>query len=222
MEVGVGRRPPAVLQGERYGLNNDERVKCTFSVSNPLNEHTCDATVLLDDDGRAMSELTLPVRKAIQLGLEPQQKGMKKSSNDADRTMTCIPQVFVEGQFIGEGVAEIVGAWLTAQVHEREYMDYIRAQPNKPADEKTTSISTSSTPSIPSTTNKRRKDDSPPPSPKDSATKKPLRVKLSPVRLDKRDDRVVIGASGQKKLGIKVSVPDGWAEIEALELEEEN
>lgn len=160
----------------------------TMSVSSApspfpiLKINTRDATVLFGGE----SELRLPARKAIQLGLHPQKKGMKRAKPDADHhIMTCVPQVFVEGKFVREGVEEIVGAYLTAQVDEREYPAYItkHGQPNNTPDDQATSPAN------------KRKDSSTPPSPKaNSSSKEPL------------CDCIVIGVAGQKKLGIKVAM----------------
>ena len=243
-------RPPAKLSGEVYGLQDDVRVKCKFEISNSLVPGVSfDATLLIDDG--AMSELTLPARKVIQLGLQPVGKltKTKGSNNQRDLVYTLAPQVLVKGTFIRDGQSEEVEALLECKVHKTEYdAELAKGGAGTVAGSAPVAAAAAAAAAAPSPLSGQKRAApaaaaaaspaskkqhmaagnaatavaSPSTPPPATAALPP--IKLSPVRHRgdlQREDRVVIGARGAFKLGFKVNVKDCCLELEEVELDED-
>lgn len=131
---GAFTRRPAKLRGEEYGQANDERVKTPFEIINPNSGRHLTAIVLIDTG--AMSEITLPARKVVQLGLQPVEGAERKtkgSNNLQSVVLTLTPQVWVKGVLTRDNKEEEVKALLTCQVHKAEYDECKRDMANDAA-----------------------------------------------------------------------------------------
>jgi len=218
---------PATMSGEMYGFVEDVRVKCKFEISNPQSGVCFDAILLIDDG--AMSEITLPARKVIQLGLEPYGKPLrtKGSNNVTDHVYTLVPQVMVKGIFTRDGQPEEVSAVLEVKVHKREYDAAVAEAASSASKKRARSPSQTGTPKGKQKTRREMQSSSsssvPELSSSSFSSSSPPVIKLSPVRHrgdPAREDRVVIGARGAFKLGFKV-VKQCCLELEEVELEED-
>lgn len=213
-------RSPARLFGDVYGLQNDKRVKCLFEVSNPQSSVHFNATLLIDDG--AMSELTLPARKIIQLGLMP--AGLptraKGSGNHFSMVYTLVPQVLLKATFIRDGQPEEIQALLECKVYKDEFDAAMAARAGS-----STRGASASAASAASPVSKKERPAAPFTPPRAGAASSALPpIKLSPIRHRadlKREDRVVIGANGAAKLGFKINVKDCCLELEEVELEQD-
>jgi hypothetical protein len=109
---------------------HDERIRAQFTISNYIHPHhyTMHAELLVDSG--AMTELRLPARKVLQLGLRPLGRPVfsRGTTNHVCFVMIFSP-VLVKVTFNREGVEETVEAYLDVKCDKREYDDLVAAQP---------------------------------------------------------------------------------------------
>eukprot|EP01038_Epipyxis_sp_PR26KG_P018458 gene18458-26026_t len=212
-------RPPALPQrGEAvpYTSNvyevKDDRIRVECEILNL--ENSFSFTALAMCDGGASSEITLPARKIIQLGLKP--FGKSKSSrgltnNDVKQTLTFAPSVSVKMQFIRQSENEVYeerSALLVVCCHRDEYEECMR---NSIPCLDTTTLSSHGN----LLSSKRKASDI-----SDSSSSnviEPKIIKLSPVshRPTKLpNQRVVLGHNGLHKLCVHGNFVEGVLEIE--------
>lgn len=208
---------PRVQGGGLYRIN-DERVRCKFTIKNHVSSSAClMMPAELTVDSGAQSELKLPGRKVVQLGLMPfgGPRRVRGSTNHFGEVLN-FSGVLVSATFDRDGSSETVEAYLTVRANKREYEEAL-ANDNQQAQQRPP-LETTEEPPLETTgeppRQRRRTEGS-----FSSASSGVTEIRLSPVRhrpTDKPDEQAVIGIEGLKKLRLHLN-----GELQQLEIEEE-
>mmetsp|Transcript_23951 Transcript_23951/g.28971 ORF Transcript_23951/g.28971 Transcript_23951/m.28971 type:complete len:332 (-) Transcript_23951:285-1280(-) len=226
LERGVLPRVPST-DGGVYRVT-DERVRCAFDIKSEISSTECrilPAELLIDSGAR--SELKLPGRKVVQLGLRQlgQSKKVRGSTNHSAEVIN-FTSVTVSASFFRNGSEEKVEASLAVRADKAEYVaakaeydaicaERVRAQ--KAAALRTTDENSQRFYTDPPCRKRKRPSLSSSPPPLENIKE----IKLSPVQhrpAGRPDEQAVLGIEGMKKLGLHLNSEEQQLEIE----EEEN
>lgn len=209
---------PRIQGGVLYRIN-DERIRCEFTLKNHLSSSQCllMPTELMVDSG-AQSELKLPGRKIVQLGLRRvgRPSRVRGSSTNHESEVLNFAPILVSATFDRGGSSETVEAYLSVRSDKNEYEEALaHANRREQTDniQQRPRLETSEEPPR----QRRRTESTASPS---SAPPRITEIRLSPVRhrpRDKPDEQAVIGMEGLKKLRLHIN-----GELQQLEIEEED
>ncbi|KAL7581174.1 hypothetical protein ACA910_005963 [Epithemia clementina (nom. ined.)] len=209
-----GSLPRIQPDGQVYRIH-DDRIRAAFTIASrptPGGRSYTMATELLVNSG-AQSELKLPARKVVQLGLRQVGNPLRTtgSTNHSGMVLNFEP-VLVTASFDRNGVQEIVENYLAVRCDKKEYDDYVAANATVAGESSQQGLSTplqgaavattttaTSTPTLTTTANVA------------------ISIQLSPAkhRPSPRQE-AVIGIDGLKKLRLHLN-----CELQQLEIEEE-
>jgi predicted aspartyl protease len=214
----VAVRPRGVLprvesQGTVY-KPNDERIRAEFTLSSTNDRNATRYTMsaeLLVDSG-ASTELKLPARKVLQLGLRPcgRPVACRGSTSDQVRFAQVFSPVFVQVTFTRDAVEETVEAYLSVKCDKAEYDALVAVGNSGGSDPFSTPAAQASAAT---------------PGPSAAGNQEPItEIRLSPVKhrpIDAPLQQAVIGMDGLKKLHLHLNCEDQRLEIEEDEVLEE-
>jgi hypothetical protein len=204
---------PRIAAGGLYRIH-DERIRAEFTITNRISPSRCYTmpAELLVDSG-AQSELKLPARKVVQLGLEPfgPPTNIRGTTNHVSMVLN-FPPVLVKATFDRNGVRETVQNYLAVRCDKNDYDALIAANAVQ---------------QVANTGNQPREPDSATPEQQRSnaagttlSDSGPItEIRLSPARHRPRsrpDEQAVMGIDGLKKLRLHLN-----CERQQLEIEEE-
>jgi predicted aspartyl protease len=206
---------PRVQGGGLYRIN-DERVRCKFTIKNHVSSSEClmmPAELMVDAGAR--SELKLPGRKVVQLGLMPI-RGLRRVRGSTNHfgEVSNFAGVIVSATFDRDGSSETVEAYLTVHANTQEYEEALANGTDQQA------ASTPQRPPLETTgepPRQRRRTEGSPSSGSTGVTE----IRLSPVThrpRDKPDEHAVIGIEGLKNLRLHINCERQQLEIEEEEL----
>ena len=211
-------RPRGVLPGIQGGglyRISDERVRSQFIIKNQISPSRCLTmpAELMVDSG-AQSELKLPARKIVQLGLTRVGPPMnvRGSTNHVGAVLNFSP-VLLSATFDRDGFSETVEAYLTVRADKDEYEEALaNANSVEQADD------TQEQPPFVTAEEPPRQQSNTDGSPSSDSTGITV-IRLSPARhrpRGKPNEQAVIGINGLKKLRMHINT-----ELQQLEIEEE-
>jgi len=214
-------RPRGILprvapgNGEVYRIN-DERVRARFTITNKIDQfhHITVEAELLVDSG-AQSELKLPARKVVELGLqktgqETSVMGRVMGTTNHTGTVLAFWPVLVTATFDRNGVEEERSAMLNVRCTKSDYED-LAAAADAPlaaaAGNQTSPVQTPTSASVTTT-------------PTESGGHITV-VRLTLVKHrpnDRRDEQAVLGMDALKKMGLHLNPEQQQLEIEEEEM----